>query len=162
MKSGTWWAAHLLAACLLLPCLGPSPDQAQTPQGGETGPIRLVVQVLGDDGASLAQQAFLILRSESNQAETWKTVRGKSEVVFEGLFPGSYSLEASAAGYDTSSASVVLASEFRVTRTTVILRRGIGSAWNARREIASASVVEPVIPSNARKETQRGIEDFHA
>jgi tetratricopeptide (TPR) repeat protein len=173
MMARTWSVLKILSVCLLLatPAL---PQGAEPPlqkpasphQGGAPAPppahdsaapsskIALVVAVVTEDGKSLAQQAFINLRGENGQPENWTTAYGKSEVTFQGLVPGAYKLDVGAAGFHAASQRLEIG-DVAVNRVTVKLSADPFA-------ILGSASPKSLIPADARKETQRGIEALNA
>jgi hypothetical protein len=105
---------HLTLAVSFLSFLGAANAGAQRNPGPPTGTVAqpsqigspasaafasIIVTVLDENGVFLNQQALVKVSSDISPASTWGTTEKRSEVEFDGLAPGDYVIEVSAAGY---------------------------------------------------------------
>ncbi len=127
----------------------PNPNILENVSGGVT------VQVLNEDGDFFSNQALITVRNLLTGADKWTVSAYRGEARFDGLTPGAYEIEVSAAGYATAIEKFeVNQTSFSMERVAVTLKPDASVPLNAPR----ISIVE----ETARKETQRGIEAIKA
>lgn len=111
----------------------------------------VAVTVLDDNRARLDRQAVVKLHSKGTNLDTWQTTSERSELAFCNLEPGSFDVEASAAGY-LSAHETLMVTGFSEGRLEIVLHR----------DPAALDLNENVdaLPANARKDANRAIYDL--
>jgi tetratricopeptide (TPR) repeat protein len=130
-----------------IPTTDPFGDGTATP-GSRTAEI--IVEVVDESGTPLRDQALVKLYGDNSNTTTWGTTQKRSEVEFDAVLPGDYEIEASAAGYETTTQTLKVVSSHEVAN--VLVRLKVGST-----DKASAAKPGQLLAPKAGREAEKGI-----
>ncbi len=113
----------------------------------------LLLKVFGESKAHLDRQAVAKLTNESTHTIVWQTTANNSDADFVDLTPGRYELAVSAVGYLTASQEFTVGSMMNTYNLESVLKPDPAA-------IELNAPASPNMPSKARKETQRAVNDL--
>jgi tetratricopeptide (TPR) repeat protein len=93
------------------------------PEVGRGG-AAIVVSVVDESGMPLEEQALVKLYGQETNTNTWGTTQKRAEVEFDSVATGDYQIEASAAGFQTTTQTVNIMTPNGVFNVLVRLKRG--------------------------------------
>jgi tetratricopeptide (TPR) repeat protein len=113
----------------------------------------LLLKVFGEAKAHLDRQAVAKLTNESTHTIVWQTTANNSDADFVDLTPGKYELAVSAVGYLTASQEFTVGNIMNTYNLESVLKPDPAA-------IELSAPASPNMPSKARKETQRAVNDL--
>jgi tetratricopeptide (TPR) repeat protein len=138
-----------------MPAVAP-PNQMGPPINGFGSPYASVTIIVADEeGANLSQQALVKISSNVNPTNVWGTTQDRSQVIFDQVQPANYSVEVSAAGYETVTKELNVISAGENYDLIVRLKRDDAGA-------VSNPVPGQILAPKANKEVQKGIAALNA
>ncbi len=107
----------------------PGPPATNNPLGNNfpevgRGGAAIVVSVVDESGMPLGEQALVKLYGQETNTNTWGTTQKRAEVEFDSVATGDYQIEASAAGFQTTTQTVNVMTPNGVFNVLVRLKRG--------------------------------------
>lgn len=152
-------SAFLFAGSLSAQRGGQPPSRSTTPTTDPfanstpiigNGAAGVEVTVADETGTPLSDQALVKFFSQDGLTNTWGTTQKRSQVTFSQVTPGTYEIEASAAGYATTTQTVNVISPRDVLDVEVRLKKGSpGDVQNAK--------FGQLLSPKALKEAEKGL-----